>query len=184
MNYGQPRQANDGRYFLKVNKTIQLDNVTLDTSFSESNDLTFTLPPKAQEQIKHVDSQNLVAAKENCSVWFKKELSDKTLNAAYTDSLKDDGTMNVTKASVKSQIVTKVFNFDKSLMGGGDSDVQEGTKCDVIFEFSGIWFSKKTFGPMWKIVQLRLKSPPSKKYSDEYLFQEGESSDGSDSDFF
>jgi hypothetical protein len=185
MNYGQPKQATDGRYFIKVNKLIQLDNVILDTLFSSSNDLTFTLPTKAQEQIKHVDSQNLVAAKENCSAWFKKELSDKTLNAAYTDSLKDGkDTMNITKATVKSQVVTKVFDFDKSLMSN-DSEIQEGTKCDVIFEFSGLWFSKKTFGPMWKVVQLRLKSPPLKKYPDEYLFQEdASSSDGSESDFF
>ena len=55
--------------------------------------------------------------------------------------------------------------------------------CDVMLEFTGISFTKKTFSPVWRIIQSRLKVAPKKKYHEEYLFQD-EPVELSDEDLF
>jgi len=190
MKYGTPKQSADGRYYLKVSTDspdddrvlVQLDGVTLDSV--DSSQYTVTLSSKAQEKVCHIDSQNLVSAKENCVSWFGKDLTEKTLNAAYTTTT-DTDTMNVSKATVKGQVITKIF--DSKNRPVDESDTPQEGRCDMILEFSGICFSKKTFSPIWKAVQIRLKSEPPKKYTDECLFVDDDpidSGSGSDTDFF
>jgi hypothetical protein len=52
-----------------------------------------------------------------------------------------------------------------------------------MLEFTGISFTKKTFSPVWRIIQSRLKAVPKKKYHEEYLFQD-EPVELSDEDLF
>lgn len=187
MKYGTPKQSTDGRYYLKTTTDegrkvfVQLDNVSID------NEYVITMTDKAQEKVNHIDSQNIVAAKENCSSWFGKDLTEKTLNTAYTGGSTEK--MNVPKATEKGQVVTRVFDSLKQIVTDWNPPQQDedGIKCDVILEFSGICFSKKTFSPIWKIVQVRLKPEPVKKYTDECLFEDGPGEGGdsdSDTDFF
>ena len=175
MKYGTPKKLPDGRYYLKVNTDsdervmIQLNRVNLLTTFTEADDVTLKLSQSAVEKVAAIDSENVAAAKLNCAEWFGKVLADQTLEAAYAKSFQDL-TMNTSKARVGSQVVTKTFSHDKSVL---DTDaLVVGTECDVVLEFSGIWFMKKTFGPIWRIAQVRLLAPPKKLYPDEYLFQD------------
>ena len=177
MNYGSPKKLPDGRYYVKVlsdrqaRVMVQLNRVTILTRFDDSEDLTIELNEKSQTTVKSIDDQNIAASKANCVEWFTKQLADQTLDAAYTRSMSDNK-MNVTKAIAKGASVTRVFAADKTAV---DSSVLEpGIQCDVILEFSGIWFMKKTFGPVWRVMQVRLLAPPKNLYPDEYLFQDAD----------
>jgi hypothetical protein len=187
ISYGTPKKIPDGRYYLKVDQgtggsrvMVQLNKVRLLTTFTESDDVTIELNPAALEKIAEVDAQNIAAAKANCQEWFGKVLADQTLEAAYTKSTKEL-TMNTSKAKVGSQVVTKTFSHDKNIIDTNQLVI--GTECDVILEFSGIWFMKKTFGPIWRIAQVRLLAPPKKVYPDEYLFQDAEEPAETDEDY-
>jgi len=177
MIYGQPKQLPDGRYYLKVQTDdsnrcmVQLNNTTLLTDFSDGENVTLSLSSKGMSKIQEINQCNLAAAKENGKLWFGKDVSDKTLEAAYTPNVNDE-TINVGKATVNKSVVTKCYDSDKNPV---DLDtLKEGVKCDVMVEFSGLWFMKKTFGPIWRIAQIRLKAVPKKVYPDEYLFNDSE----------
>lgn len=177
MIYGSPKKLPDGRYYLKVQTDesnrcmVQLNNTTLLTGFSDGENVTLSLTEKSLDKIKAINTHNLDSAKENSQEWFGKDVSEKTLETAYTPSL-SDGTMIVGKATVNKNVVTKCYDHEKNSV---DFDtVEEGVKCDVMVEFSGLWFMKKTFGPIWRIAQMRLKAPPKKIYPDEYLFADSD----------
>jgi hypothetical protein len=176
-SFTQPKKTPDGRYYVRPTEQVlvQLNGVKLATSYSESESVTLVLDESHQSKISAIDLSNLDASKVNCESWFQRQVADKTLEAAYTKSF-SDGTMNVSKP-----MYAKVYR-DKEVITG--EDLTEGVHCDVVLEFSGIWFTKKAFGPSWKIVQTRVKSPPKKKYHEEYLFQDEDPvADGSDDDF-
>ena len=179
MNYGTPKKIPDGRYYLKVTDAdggrvmVQLNKIRLLTTFTESDDVTLELNSAASAKISEIDTQNIIAAKANCQEWFGKSLADQTLETAYSKSTQDL-TMNTTKAKVGSQVVTKTFSHDRAVVDTNQLVI--GTECDVILEFSGIWFMKKTFGPIWRVAQVRLLAPPKKLYPDDYLFQDTEES--------
>ena len=177
VTYGSPKKLPDGRYYLKVSDEsggrvmVQLNKVKLLTTFTESDDVTLQLNTQALEKISSIDEQNIVAAKANSQEWFGKALADQTLEAAYVKSTQDL-TMNTSKAKVGSQVVTKTFSHDRTVVD--TEQLVIGTDCDVILEFSGIWFMKKTYGPIWRVAQVRLLAPPKKMYPDEYLFQDAD----------
>jgi hypothetical protein len=172
--YGTPKQLPDGRYFARASHDegarvmIQLNKVKLLTKFDESDDVTIELNEGALAKIGGVDENNIAASKVNSQAWFGKVLADQTLEAAYSKSVSGT-TMNLGKAKV-----TKVFDHTKTAVES--SVIEAGTVGDVILEFCGIWFMKKTFGSVWRIAQVRLLAPPKKSYPDEYLFQDDETS--------
>jgi hypothetical protein len=186
MLYGTPKQVADGRYYVKVTKDdekspvfLQLNNVTICNSPSESD--TVFLEPSDVSKVVSVDSTNLEMAKERSVEWFTKELNHKTLEAAYQGSIGADGDLKTQKLSRGGAIITKAFSADKTQT---DLDgITTGTKCNVIVEFSGLIFTKKSFSPMWKLVQVRVCPGPRKKYTDDYLFDDQEDDPDSDEDF-
>src|SRR6056300_1007783 len=105
MIYGSPKKLPDGRYYLKVQTDegnrcmVQLNNTTLLTKFSDEENVTHSLTEKSPDKINTINNHNLGAAKENSKEWFGKDVSEKTLETAYTPSL-SDGTMIVGKATV------------------------------------------------------------------------------------
>lgn len=176
MLYGTPKKIPDGRYYLKCTGEdgtsrvmVQLNNVVM--SSSEDSSVLLELPNTSK--IDSVDAENLEAAKANSTEWFGKELNEKTLETAYQSSLKNN-TMNINKATVSGQVVTKFYNHDKTLIE--DLTILEGSevRCDVMLEFSGLWFMKKTYGPIWRLAQVKLKAPPKKVYPEECLFEDQE----------
>lgn len=181
----KPRQIPDGRYYIKITEEddkrvfVQLNNSRLVNTDDEA--VTLTLTEDGQARIQEYDSQNISTAKTHCASWFGKELAEKTLEAAYSKSLSDSN-MNVSKIVVKGDVLTKVYDHTKTACELGDEQM-----CDVILELSGLWFMKKSYGPVWRLVQVRLKAPPKKKayVHDDYMFQDEEAeADSSDDDFF
>jgi hypothetical protein len=173
--FSQPKKTQDGRYYVKPTdpKLIQLNGVKI-VSVSQDT-VTLSLDENAQNVISAIDVSNLEAAKANCESWFSRVVQEKTLEAAYMKSY-TDGVMNVSKPTFHRVYRGKELTDDQPV----DGDV-----CDVVIDFTGITFSKKTFGPVWKILQTRLKVPPKKKYHEEYLFQDDtDPVEASDEDLF
>ena len=171
--FSVPKKTQDGRYYVKPNekKVVQLNNVTL-VSLSQDN-VTLSLGESSQGIVAEVDATIISSAKQNCESWFSRVVSDKTIEAAYQKSF-SDGTMNVTKP-----VYHKVYRLRELVE---EDSLLEGTVCDVVLELSGVSFTKKTFSPVWKIVQTRFKAEPKKKYHEDYLFQDEE--EVSDDDLF
>jgi len=158
----------------------QLNRTKLVTKFDDSENVTLDLTDAAVGIVSKVDDEILAAAKENCLDWFGKNLAEKTLDTAFSRSVTGN-VMNVGKATIKGQVLTKVFN-QATKESVETSVLDPDTLCDVMLEFSGVWFMKKTFGPIWRIAQARILAPPKKLYPDEYLFQDSEEDAQSEED--
>jgi hypothetical protein len=171
MLYNAPAKGDDGLYFVKaLNDSkrkclVQLNKVKI---ADVSGDIVMDLGSEANiSKIQEIDAQNLSAAVENAETWFGKKLSDKVVEGAYTSSVADN---QITGERIE---VTKVFNSDQEMV---DFDVVQPEKtCDVILEFAGLWFAKKSFGSSWNVVQVRVHPDPIlDTYPEEYAFVDDE----------
>ena len=167
MLYNAPAKGDDGLYFVKaLNDTkrkclVQLNGVKV---IDVSGDVVLELVSEANlQKIGDIDALNLEAAQENCESWFGKQLSEKVIQGAYTPSIADG---QITGECIEA---TKVFNPQQEQLDL--ESVQPGKTCDVILEFSGLWFAKKSFGSSWNVVQVRVHPDPIlDTYPAEYAF--------------
>lgn len=178
MIYEAPTRDQDGCYIVKVktdeNKKclFQLRNVSV-------RDLGQEIEMKSSklDTIKEVDQENLNVATERSKEWFNKELSQETLKTFYTPSF----VKNVMTADKIS--ATRVFNPERESIPF--EIISEPKSCDVLLEFAGIWFAKKTFGPIWNVVQIKLVKPtpepepepepePQEEYPEECIIDDEE----------
>ena len=175
LNFNQPKKTPDGRYYVKVSSEVlvQLDSVTLLSPFAEGDSVTLGLNEKSLEELRKYDACVLQAAREKSTLWFQREVQEKTLDTAYTRSFKDT-TMNASKVLKSGKLMTTAYDHKHEKMD--PNSLTENTQCDVILEFSGVWFAKKTFGPSWRVVQVRTKPPrrPPPSYSEQCLFKNQE----------
>lgn len=171
MNFSEPKQLSDGRYFSRVlnRKTVQLNGVVLTTNFADNDGVTLQLTSDTLQKIKDCETAVKSSAIENSTQWFGKELSEKTITAAFSS---DSDIMNVSKSTSRGNVITKAFDTDKNPMDPNSIDAN--TMCDVVLEMTGVWFLKKSFGIVWKIIQLRMRRAPKPKYYEEYMFQDDE----------
>lgn len=159
-----PKKGSDGRYFVKPlgRKLIQVNRITI-----LPDHIIVLDDPKSVEMVQEIDAVNLSQAAENCESWFQRKVAPKTLEAAYKKSL-SDGLM-----IMEPEEKTRIYTHAKELHEDQNLASFENQVVDAVLEFAGIWFSKKNFGPSWKLVQLRLKRPPKPpKPEDGYLFVE------------
>ena len=177
--FTQPKQGADGRYNARVvePKFVQVNGVTIEGKFTDSD--TVTLDFADADKISAVDQMVVDAAKDNSETWFGKKVPDKTLEAGYTGSLKSN------KMFVDKIREVRAFNSDRTILAL--EDIPADITCDVIIEFVGVSFFKKTYSPVWKIVQVKLRPEPNRrqKYTDECMFEdpEPEIEDEPDEDF-
>ncbi len=167
MLYNAPAKGEDGLYFVKaLNDSkrkclVQLNKVNI---ADISGDVVINLNSEVNTgKIQVIDEHNLSAAVENAETWFGKKLSDKVVEGAYTSSIADG---QITGERIE---VTKVFNSEQEDI---DFDtIQSDKVCDVILEFAGLWFAKKSFGSSWNVVQVRVHPDPIlDTYPDGYAF--------------
>ncbi|ALI95240.1 hypothetical protein AP053_gp129 [Ostreococcus mediterraneus virus 1] len=167
MLYNAPAKGDDGLYFVKaLNDTkrkclVQLNGVKV---VDVSGDVVLDLATEDNiGKIGAIDTLNLEAAQENCETWFGKQLSEKVIEGAYTSSVADG---QITGECIEA---TKVFNTQQEQVDL--ETVQPGKTCDVILEFAGLWFAKKSFGSSWNVVQVRVHPDPIlDTYPEEYAF--------------
>jgi hypothetical protein len=176
MEYGRPVKLPDGRYFLKISNYIaQLNNVKLVDSLTGSS-VTFTVPESQQQVVTNMDETLIAKAKECKQEWFGKELSDEAIQSAFQASLTDN-TISVSPARLKGEIVTVAYDTKKNSVDL--QDVKEGQTCDAMLELAGLWFLKKSFGPIWRVVQVRVRGAAQPVYK-EYLFSDSPEDDEPD----
>jgi hypothetical protein len=168
MLYNAPAKGDDGLYFVKALEDtkrkcfVQLNKVKVT---DVSGEMVFDIVSEENlKKITDIDALNLDAASENCETWFGKKLSEKVIQSAYTPS--PDSTNQITGECIE---VTKAFNSQQEQV---DLEMVQPDKiCDVILEFSGIWFAKKSFGASWNVVQVRVHPDPIlDTYPEEYAF--------------
>jgi hypothetical protein len=166
MEYGKPQKLPDGRYFLKIHGARhQVNDVVLQDPLSAK---TVNLKITDSKLFSTIDGDLLNQAKESRVEWFGKELSDETIANAFQESL-TDGVLGASLATVKGEILTSAFDTQKNPIEL--QEVLTGSKCDVLLELSGLWFLKKSFGPIWRVVQVRVRTGTQKvSFPKEYLF--------------
>lgn len=189
LNYGTVIKTKDGRYYSKVTNNdndaggrimIQMDNVTL-----VNEDIIEFSDEYNTSKIVNIDTANKESALKNSNEWFSKLLSEKHINSAYVQSI-TDGTMNISKATVGKKVVTRVFDHKHTELT--TDGLVDNIVCDVVLEFSGLWFMRNSFGPIWRLAQVRLPRPKKNIYPDQCLFMpcdggEQDDEDEDDDDF-
>jgi hypothetical protein len=172
MEYGTPVKSPDGRYFLKVSAKggarvfHQVNNVQVDgTMTKETRPVNLKMPSKTL--FESIDNELLSQAEVSKLEWFGKDVSAETIRSAYQASLSADGDLSASLASIKGNVVTSFFDAQKN-------PIEEiSGACDFLFELAGLWFLKRSFGPIWRVVQVRQRpapKPKTKGYPVEFQF--------------
>jgi hypothetical protein len=168
MEYAKPQKLPDGRYFLKISGARhQVNGLELQDALAAKS-VNFKVADS--ELFLGVDQALLTQAKASKLEWFGKELSDETIQNAFQESV-TDGVLGASLATVKGQVATVAFDTRKNSVDL--QDIKEGAKVDALLELTGLWFLKKSFGPIWRILQVRVRaSPKVPELPKEYLFSD------------
>lgn len=168
MEYATPQKLPDGRYFLKITGARhQVNGLILQDSLA-SKSVNFNTG--SSNLFSVIDEQILTQAKLSKQEWFGKDLSDETIQNAWQESV-TDGVLGASLATVKGQVATLAFDTRKNPVEL--QDIQPETSCDVVLDLSGLWFLKKSFGPIWRILQVRVRAPPkTPELPKDYLFSD------------
>ena len=163
MFYSTPVKNDDGLYVVKA-YTDERKKYFVQVKGKATHDdgeVSFTLDDVSK--IQNIDDGNIEAAKLNAKEWFGKQVNDLTLERSYTRSLVDT---QVTTDVIKA---TKVFDATKQVVAV--DTLTPGSECTGLIEFAGLWFAKKSFGPIWNIVQVKVHDDPIiDTYPEEYAF--------------
>ena len=170
MEYGKPVKLQDGRYFVKISNKDgsrvlkQLNNVEV----QEQN--CFKVSTDLNEYDDQIISQAEVCSEE----WFGRKIDVDSLKKAFDSSV----SAHILEAPPVPR-KTKVFDCERKEV---TLDVLvPGSRCDIIVELSGIWFLKKSFGPVWRLVQGRLKKEST--FPQKYIFAD-EDGGASDDEYY
>ena len=163
MDYSKPVKIPDGRYFLKVTQKgervfHQVNNVNVPDGMKRDVKTT-TLVPSVKNLFDDIDNEFVSQAEVQKLEWFGKEISNETIRSAYQQSLTPDGSLSLSLATVKGEVVTTLYNAQKELV----EEIPAGSTCDVLLELAGLWFLKRSFGPIWRLVQARVRPGPRPK---------------------
>lgn len=170
MEFGAPVKLPDGRRFLKINGApVQLNNVKIQEGLGVPNP-TIEVPEALWAKISALDEEIVSRAKSDKQAWFGADLRDETIQGAFQSSL-TDGTLSVSLAKLKGAVVTKAFDSQKNALEL--ETVGEGAQCDVLLELAGLWFLKKSFGAVWRVIQVRVRGPPkAPAFPTQYMFED------------
>lgn len=170
MEFSVPQKLPDGRRFLKVSGcVIQLNAVRLQEGLGVPS-VTVDVPDSLHDKISVIDEQVLTKAKESKQDWFGADLKDETIQGAFQSSL-TDGTLSVGLAKVRGEVVVKAYDCQKQELEL--ASVGEGAHCDLLVELAGLWFLKKSFGCVWRIVQARIRgAPKAPAFPTQYMFED------------
>lgn len=169
----QPTQSEDGTYFVKATtnekrkKFVQINKAIVVDESDSVSDVSLQLHVSGLDKVYDVDAENIQAAIDNSIGWFGQQMTEAQIKRAYQPSA-PDGILGCDTIPA-----TKIFNSEMEVTD--NNSLTDGSKCKVIVEFSGLWFAKKTFGPIWNLVQVKLFAAPIiDDYPDAYAFEDTE----------
>lgn len=170
MEYGKPTKLQDGRYFVKITNKENGSRVLKQINGVEVQDPVNCFRVEGTS-LEEFDSQ-IISQAEVCSEeWFGRKVELEQLKKAF-DSSVSAGIFEAPPVPKK----TKVYDFERKEVSL--ETLTAGTRCDIIVELSGIWFLKKSFGPVWRLVQARLKKEST--FPQKYIFEDSDQGDESD----
>lgn len=150
MEFDAPIRLNDGRYFARLkgeSEYVSLQNVLFGERAPET-ELTLSNPDK----ILAYDAKCITAAVQNSKAWFNKVIAEEVLGSYYQSGYDSD----TKKLEVEGADKVVCFSASKDIIEG----IEQGAVCTVLLQLDGLWFLRKTFGPVWKLVQARVKPVP------------------------
>lgn len=171
-SYSEVKKLQDGRYFAKVSNedgkrhTRQFNNVTLKSNLTETKNVILDVS-HSMGVFDDYKTRIIEAAVENSETWFSKTLNQKTVEAAFENPVTQDGEITVSKVTPN----VPVFDHTRNQV---NPELPEDVVCDVILEYSGLIFNKRSFTALWRIAQVKLKAPPKTKPYSEYMFEDEE----------
>ena len=179
MEYSQPVKIPDGRYYIKVTKGgervfYQLNKLKLmDESLTSTKNLTFALPEMACDILSAVEDELMSQAIASKMDWFGKDIANETISKAYQSAL-EGATFQAPLATVNGQNVALAYDSRKEAVQL--DQIQKDAVIDVLVELSGLWFLKKSFGPIFRIAQIRVpnQAPARKTFPTQYLFDDAQ----------
>lgn len=169
MEYGKPVKLQDGRYFVKITKKDDGSRVLKQLNGVEvQEENCFRVATTSLDEFDY----QIIAQAEVCSEeWFGRKIEIEQLTKAF-DSSVSAGIFEAPPVPKK----TRVYDCERNEVSL--EILTAGTRCDIIVELSGIWFLKKSFGPVWRLVQARLKKEST--FPQKYIFEDSENGDESD----
>lgn len=181
IEYSDLRKLQDGRYFTKATREDgkkickQFNSVTLKSKLSEARNVIIDVSDHLHV-FEEYKNDIIRSATDNSEKWFSKVLNAKTIEAAFDSPITQD------EQIVVSKVYTDIPIFSHTRESVDANDIPEDTVCDAILEFTGITFSKKSFIPMWRIAQVKLRAPAKKKAYMEYMFEDEPEQEEEDDD--
>jgi Family of unknown function (DUF5871) len=171
MEYSAPVKVPDGRYYMKVagSNRIQINKLAV-TSF-DSKPLLFRLNESQIAQVKSLEDQVVSKAMESSVEWFGREISPATIAKAFQSSLSED-TFETCLATSKGGVITSFWDSNKNQK----DQASEWSTVDIIVELAGVWFLQKSFGPIFKVIQVK-ESKQVVRTRGTYLFSDDPSDD-------
>jgi hypothetical protein len=174
MEYGKPSKLQDGRYFLRVNDAVKGSRVLKQINNVEIQEAHCLKVPSA-DLLQEYDDDILATAEKNSEEWFGKKFDTDALKKAF-DSSVNTGLLEAPFAKRGGTVATRVFDCDRNEVS--PDVLVPGTKCDVVVELVGLWFLKKSFGPVWRLIQARLKKESS--FPSKYMFSDENAEESED----
>ncbi len=152
MEFTSPVKLPDGRYYVKVANDTGARILERNVKLGEiQEDMVLTLSDVSQ--ITSFDEKIINHAVENSSQWFQREITQEVIKGYYQSALDDNILQCIPNVSPKGKISVALFSDAKEAL----TKVEAGTVCTVLLQLDGIWFLKKSFGPVWKLIQVRVK---------------------------
>lgn len=175
--YEDPVKLQDGRYFVKASTngspvfvTVNNAKANTPTPWNPDSDILLSLSSADVNTVKRWDSVFVKDATENSAKWFQREIGEDVISSYYQSAL-DESTVEVqADLDKKGRVNVSFFDHANNIVDQFDSS----NPCRMLLKFDGLWFLRKTFGPVWKVVQCKMRkvSEPVK-----CLIQDDEDSD-------
>lgn len=171
MEYSAPVKVPDGRYYMKVSGSNRIQLNKLNIASFDSKPLMISLSEAQLDQVKSLEDQVVSKALESSVEWFGREISTATIAKAFQSSISDN-TFETCLATSKGGVITSFWDSNKN----PKDQSTEWSDVDIIVELSGVWFLQKSFGPIFKVIQVKESKQPA--YTRKtYLFSDDQSDD-------
>lgn len=171
MEYSSPVKVPDGRYYMKVSGGNRIQFNKLSIGSFDAKPLMISLNEVQLDQVKSLEDQVVSKAKESSVEWFGREISSATIGKAFQSSI-SDGLFETCLATSGGRVITTFWDSNKNQK----EQSSEWSNVDVIVELSGVWFLQKSFGPIFKVIQVK-ESKQVSRTRGTYMFSDDTSDD-------
>ena len=153
MEFSDPVKLSDGRYFVKVGGPLYVSLKNVIVFDPESDEISLKLDTGDVQTVTEWDQKCVESAVENSTKWFHKEISADVIKSYFQSSL--DGQVLDVQPSVnaKGKVATVYFDAAKNQI----QKIEPNTNASILLQLDGLWFLRKTFGPVWRVVQVKVR---------------------------